>query len=138
MCFSSSCNYYWPISDSCSLHKQEALVRPTQKLQCGDKRAVFFFCFGFFFFFHYLSYYSKASVITVWQGNFPKHYITGKEIIFHFQHNLIRKKSRFSNSLESSVCTVCLHQFQYVIYDSLIELFNKTIRKLQTWKFGKR
>lgn len=138
MCFSSSCNYYWPISDSCSLHKQEALVRPTQKLQCGDKRAFFvFFCFGLFFF--------PLSVLLLQSvGNhcvtreLPKHYITGKEIIFHFQHNLIRKKSRFSNSLESSVCTVCLHQFQYVIYDSLIELFNKTIRKLQTWKFGKR
>lgn len=136
MCFSSSCNYYWPISDSCSLHKQEALVWPTQKLQCGDKRA-FFFCFGLFFF--------PLSVLLLQSvGNhcvtreLPKHYITGKEIIFHFQHNLIRKKSRFSNSLESSVCTVCLHQFQYVIYDSLIELFNKTIRKLQTWKFGKR
>lgn len=137
MCFSSSCNYYWPISDSCSLHKQEALVWPTQKLQCGDKRTFFFFVLVYFFF--------PLSVLLLQSvGNhcvtreLLKHYITGKEIIFHFQHNLIRKKSRFSNSLESSVCTVCLHQFQYVIYDSLIELFNKTIRKLQTWKFGKR
>lgn len=101
--------------------------------------SVFFFCLFWFIFFFPLSVLLLQSV-----GNhcvtreLPKHYITGKEIIFHFQHNLIRKKSRFSNSLESSVCTVCLHQFQYVIYDSLIELLNKTIRKLQTWKFGKR